>query len=85
MFDKVIMIIMLVYLLFGIYRILRGPTFWDRLLGFAVFSSKIIIVALLIGLVMGKTYMIDIAIVYSLLGFIGTIVISRFVKKKGDI
>ncbi|QUI22686.1 pH regulation protein F [Vallitalea pronyensis] len=64
---------------------MRGPTIWDRLLGLNLFSAKIILLILLLAIIYDLPYLMDIAIVYTLLGFIGIIFISRFVKGKGEI
>jgi multicomponent Na+:H+ antiporter subunit F len=63
--------------------IIRGDTIWDRLLGLSLFSTKIIILIVLYSLIQKKSYIMDIAIAYSLLGFIGIILIARFIQNKG--
>lgn len=84
-FDSVIMLIVLLLSIVGLIRVLLGPTIWDRMLGFSVFSSKIIIMAVLIGVIIRRTYIIDVAIIYGVLGFIGTIMIARTIERRGDI
>ncbi|MEC6747220.1 monovalent cation/H+ antiporter complex subunit F [Marinilactibacillus sp. XAAS-LB27] len=84
-FDSVIMLIVLLLSILGLIRVLLGPTIWDRMLGFSVFSSKIIIMAVLIGVIIRRTYIIDVAIIYGVLGFIGTIMIARTIERRGDI
>lgn len=71
--------------LFLLYRIIEGPTIWDRILGFNLFSSLIILLILMYSLIEDISYLIDMAIVYTLLGFISIIFISRFVQRKGKI
>lgn len=84
-FDSVIMLIVLLLSILGLIRVILGPTIWDRMLGFSVFSSKIIIMAVLIGVIIRRTYIIDVAIIYGVLGFIGTIMIARTIERRGDI
>lgn len=62
-------------------RIVLGPCVWDRLLAFNLISSKIIMFITLFALLTGKSYLLDIAIVYSLLGFMGIIMIAKIVQK----
>ncbi|MCT4598549.1 MAG: monovalent cation/H+ antiporter complex subunit F [Vallitalea sp.] len=69
----------------SIVIIIQGPTIWDRLLGLNLFSAKIILLILLYSILLDLPYLLDIALVYTLLGFIGVIFISRFVKGKGKI
>jgi multicomponent Na+:H+ antiporter subunit F len=71
--------------LFLLFRIIKGPTIWDRILGFNLFTAVIILLILVYTVIEDISYLIDIAIVYTLLGFIGIIFISRFVQRKGKI
>jgi len=77
--------IFLGYAVLVLLRILRGPTIWDRILGLNLFSAIIIMLILLISIIEDLNYLVDIAIVYSLLGFISIIFISRFVERKGKL
>lgn len=81
-------IAMLIILLSGfilLVRIFLGPTIWDRLLGLNLLSPKIIILISLYAFSHEKPYLLDVAIVFALLGFVGTIFIARFVQGKGNI
>jgi multicomponent Na+:H+ antiporter subunit F len=73
------------YAVLVLLRILRGPSIWDRILGMNLFSAIIIMLILLIAIIEDLNYLVDIAIVYSLLSFISIIFISRFVQRKGEI
>lgn len=84
-FETMIIGILALFSIAGLFRVLYGPTIWDRLLGFNLFSSKIIVIALLIGVLIDRSYVIDVALIYGVLGFIGTIMLSRFVERRGDI
>lgn len=75
----------IVYAVLILIRVLRGPSVWDRLLAFNLFSAIIIMLILLISIIEDLSYLADIAIVYSLLGFISIIFISRFVQRKGEL
>jgi multisubunit Na+/H+ antiporter MnhF subunit len=83
--EAVFVVILTLLSLGGLVRVLEGPTVWDRLMGFALFSSKVIIIVILLGFLIDKSYMIDVALVYGVLGFIGTIMIARFIERRGDI
>lgn len=84
-FDALVLVLVAMLSIGGIVRVLIGPTVWDRMIGFALFSSKVIVAAILIGIVINRTYMIDVAIIYGVLGFIGTIMIARFIERRGDV
>lgn len=84
-FNAMIIIILSLYSIAGLYRSLRGPTIWDRMLGFSLFSSKVIIIAILIGMSIDRSFAVDVALIYAVFGFLGTIMIARFVERRGDI
>ncbi|TYQ15600.1 UNVERIFIED_CONTAM: multisubunit sodium/proton antiporter MrpF subunit [Acetivibrio alkalicellulosi] len=85
MFVNYALISLIILALAGSLRIVLGPTIWDRLLGLNIFSAKIIMMIVLFSVIMGKPYLLDIAIVYALLGFIGIILIARFIEWRGKI
>lgn len=70
---------------FHLFRIVRGPSIWDRILGLNLFSVHMIIALVIYALMTQLDYIIDLAIVYTLLSFIGIIFISRFIQRKGGI
>jgi len=84
-FDEIVLAIVAALSVFGLVRVLIGPTVWDRMLGFALFSSKVIIMATMIGIIIDRSFMVDVALIYGVLGFIGTIMLSRFIERRGDI
>lgn len=74
-----------VLLLASMIRILIGPTIWDRLLGMNLVTTKIVMSIAVLAVLIDRSFLIDVAIVYSLLGFIASILISRFIEKKGQV
>jgi multicomponent Na+:H+ antiporter subunit F len=69
----------------SLIRVIIGPTIWDRLLGINLITSKIIMFLVVLALVLDKTYILDFAIIYALLGFIGIMFIAINVQRKGKI
>lgn len=84
-FETFVILVLALYSLAGLYRVLRGPTIWDRMLGSALFSSKVIIIAILIGMLIDRSFAVDVALIYAVFGFLGTIMLARFVERRGDI
>ncbi|PKM56450.1 MAG: pH regulation protein F [Firmicutes bacterium HGW-Firmicutes-3] len=80
-----LMFTLLLLSLLCLLRVLIGPTIWDRILGFNLFSAIFILIILLYTVIEDQSYLIDVALVYSLLGFISIVFITRFLQKKGDI
>jgi len=65
-------------------RVILGPTVWDRLLGLNLISSKVLAAIVLLASLLGEAYLLDIALVYAVLGFIGTVLIARFFERRED-
>lgn len=66
-------------LIIPFYRVLKGPTVFDRLLGVGAIGSKTLVIICLIGFVYGRIDMfVDIAVAYAILNFIGTIAVSKY-------
>lgn len=83
--TQIPLILLTVYTLLVLIRVLMGPTIWDRLLGLNMITAKIIMAIVFLSVISKKTYLMDIALVYSILGFIGTVLIARFIEMKGRI
>jgi multicomponent Na+:H+ antiporter subunit F len=64
---------------FCILRIIRGPSIPDRVLATDAFVSIIISIMVLLSLETND-FLMDIAIVYAVLGFLGTIAISKYME-----
>lgn len=69
----------------SLIRVIIGPTIWDRLLGLNLITSKIIMFLVVLAYVVDKTYILDFAIIYALLGFIGIMFIAINVQRKGKL
>ncbi len=65
-------------------RVLIGPTIWDRLLGLNMIASKILVAIVLLASGLNQSYLLDVALVYAVLGFIGTVLIARFFERRED-
>jgi multicomponent Na+:H+ antiporter subunit F len=84
-FLETTLFIIAIYIALVLVRVIFGPTIWDRLLGLNAISAKIIMSIVIFSIITNKTYLLDVALVYALLGFISTVLIARFIEKKGDI
>jgi multicomponent Na+:H+ antiporter subunit F len=70
--------VMIVYLLFCIILLIRGPSVWDRLLGMNLIATKVIIIIILYASFFQLAFLLDFAIISAILGFICVIFISLF-------
>ncbi|HET8865733.1 MAG TPA: monovalent cation/H+ antiporter complex subunit F [Gracilimonas sp.] len=65
------------------YRVVKGPTVFDRLVGTNAIATKTIVLICLIGYVFGRIDMfIDITLAYAILGFIGSLTIAKYFSSK---
>lgn len=61
------------------YRVMKGPTVFDRLIGTNAIATKTIVLICLIGYIFGRIDMfIDITLAYAILGFIGSLTIAKY-------
>ena len=82
----IILSIMLIYLVLYMIRVVKGPSIWDRLLGLSLISTKVLIIVILFASHRDTAYLLDIAIVCALLGFIGIVFTALFMldRLKGE-
>ncbi|MEM0955411.1 MAG: monovalent cation/H+ antiporter complex subunit F [Pseudomonadota bacterium] len=74
-------LVMLVYL----YRVVRGPTSFDRVLGLNGISTKAIILIVLIGTMFERVDMfVDISTGYAILNLVGALAIAKFLEERGE-
>lgn len=79
-----ITVILTVIIFLPIYRVLRGPTLFDRILGAGAISTKTMVLILLVGMVFNRLDMfIDITMAYAILNFIGNIAIAKYLESRG--
>lgn len=69
--------------LITIYRIVKGPTLPDRILGLDLLVAIAIGYIAVIGIKTGYTLYVDIAIALGLVGFLATVAFARFVLVRG--
>lgn len=63
-----------------LYRVVKGPTVFDRLLGAGAIGTKTMVLILAIGFVFKRFDMfVDITLAYAALNFIGIIAIAKFI------
>ncbi|MCM5570811.1 K+/H+ antiporter subunit F [Burkholderiaceae bacterium FT117] len=71
-------------LLLAAWRLLRGPDMPDRILALDTLYINSLALLVLAGLQYGTNLYFEVALVMSMLGFIGTVVLSKFLSH-GDI
>ncbi len=74
------MIGVLITMLLALVRALLGPTVYDRILAVNMFGTKTVLLIAVLGFLTGRPDFLDLALVYVLINFIGTIAILKFVR-----
>jgi multicomponent Na+:H+ antiporter subunit F len=85
---KTILAVLFLFAAASLYRLIKGPTIHDRLLSINMISSLFILILCTIGIIYGKSYYLDAAILYALLSFTEVIAFIRLyspVKASGRI
>ncbi len=69
----------------SLVRVVIGPTVWDRLLGMGLAASKITLAIIVVALRTSTPYVLDLALLFAILGFLVTVLLARFVERRGMI
>ena len=69
---------LLATMILSIARALLGPTLYDRLLAVNSFGTKTVLFIAVFGFLTGRPEFLDIALVYSLINFLGTVAVLKF-------
>ena len=59
-------------------RALLGPTLYDRVLALNTLGTKTVLLIAVLGFLAGRPEFLDLALVYALINFIGTIAVLKY-------
>jgi multicomponent Na+:H+ antiporter subunit F len=75
----VIAIVLTAIIVIPSYRVIVGPTLFDRLLGAGAIGTKTLVLICLVGVIFDRLDMfIDITVAYAILNFIGNLAIAKY-------
>ena len=67
----------------SLYRVLRGPTAFDRLTGLGLIGTKTILLLVMLGFVTHRVDIyVDITLSYALISFIGALALAKYLESK---
>lgn len=69
--------VIVILMLLCLYRAVRGPRFTDRILMSNAISTMVIVLIVLLAVYLGENYLLDVAAIYAMLGFLSVAVICR--------
>lgn len=64
----------------ALLRAFLGPTLYDRILAVNMFGTKTVLMIAVLGFLMDRPEFLDIALVYALINFVGTIAMLKYFK-----
>jgi multicomponent Na+:H+ antiporter subunit F len=67
-------------MILALFRVLRGPTAPDRVVGVDTINTMVIVGMVMFGIAYQEVIYIDVAIVYALLSFISTLFIAKYLE-----
>lgn len=79
----ILMVAVVVIIGLMLQRVFQGPTIYDRMNGLGVIGADTILLLVLFGYIDGRPDMyVDIAISYAILGFIGSVIVAKYLGGK---
>ncbi len=79
MFD-IATIAVIFAIMITLYRLIKGPTIYDRVLAGNAIGTKAVVLLALIGFAYGRPHFLDLAVVYTLINFIATIAFLKYIE-----
>lgn len=67
---------------FCLYRIVRGPTIADRMVGLDIFGILVVGICAILSILTGRMFILDIGIAWIILSFIGTLTLAKYLENK---
>ena len=67
-----------VTMVLALVRAVLGPTVYDRILSVNTFGTKTVLLIAIWGFMTGRPDFLDIALVYALINFIGTVAVLKY-------
>lgn len=76
----VVVVAIVVTMILALVRAAWGPTVFDRVLALNMFGTKTVLLISVFSFVIDRTDFLDVALLYSLINFIGVVAVLRFSK-----
>jgi multicomponent Na+:H+ antiporter subunit F len=75
---NILLYIQIALCVFCLFRIIRGPSIPDRMVGIDIFGILVVGICAILSIITGKTFIIDIGIAWVILSFIGTLTLAKY-------
>ena len=67
---------------FCLYRIIRGPSIADRMVGIDIFGILVVGICAILSIQTQRSFILDIGIAWIILSFIGTLTLAKYLSGK---
>jgi len=67
---------------FCLYRIIRGPSIPDRMVGIDIFGILVVGICAILSITTNRSFILDIGIAWIILSFIGTLTLAKYLSGK---
>lgn len=78
---ELVTVLLLLSMFITLYRFLRGSTLADRIVAFDVMNIMGVSLLILLSLHFQRVLYLDIALVFGLIGFLGTTIFGRYIEQ----
>jgi len=68
-------------IIIALVRVFLGPTVPDRIVGLDTINTIVVVSMVVLGAAFDEVILIDVAIVYALLSFIGTLFMAKYIER----
>ena len=75
----------LITMALAITRAILGPTVYDRIVAVNMFGTKTVLIIAVIAFLTGRYDLLDIALVYALMNFIGVVAVLRYYQARARV
>ncbi len=79
---SVILIILAALIVAALFKAVIGPRFTDRIIAVNCISTMVIVFILILSFYIKAEYLVDVAIIYALLGFTANLILTRILLHK---
>ncbi len=67
---------------FCLYRVIRGPSIADRMVGLDIFGILVVGICAILAIQTQRSFILDIGIAWIILSFIGTLTLAKYLSGK---
>ncbi|MDA3954691.1 MAG: monovalent cation/H+ antiporter complex subunit F [Bacteroidales bacterium] len=81
-FLNILLYVQIALCTFCLYRIVRGPSIADRIVGIDIFGILVVGICAILTITTKRSFILDIGIAWIILSFIGTLTLAKYLSGK---